>query len=132
MDLVQGNLYGIRTKNLTGGAMELKPDNLMRYPANIGITGHVIATSQTLIGTDGYRTRKFAPEVDNYNNNFAIRNMIIGPMVDKNGKVRGVIQLLNKLQGTGFQQDETELKALLPALGEILRTADEGFELQKM
>ena len=24
MDLVQGNLYGIRTKNLTGGAMELK------------------------------------------------------------------------------------------------------------
>ena len=101
----------------------------MRYPANIGITGHVIATRETVVGTDGYRTRKFAPEVDNYNNNFAIRNMIIGPMVDKDGKVRGVIQLLNKQNSTTFSQDEVELNSLLPALGEVLRTADEGFEL---
>jgi hypothetical protein len=53
-------------------------------------------------------------------------------MVDAHGEVRGVIQLLNKKEGEISDQDTHEFKCLLPTLGEILRTADEAFEIQKL
>lgn len=132
MDRVVNNLYGIKTANLEAGAMELTKDNVMRYPTNIGITGHAIKTKEVQKNTEGYRNRKFAPEVDNYNNNFTVQNLVIGPMVDTTGKVRGVVQLLNK-KGKGIpDEDIEELASLLPCLGEIVRTADDCFELEKL
>jgi len=71
--------------------MELTDDNVMRYPTNIGITGIAIHSKEVQQNIEGYRNRKFAPEVDNYNNNFTVQNLLIGPMVDIRGKVRGVV-----------------------------------------
>lgn len=59
---------------------------------------------------------------------------MIGAMIDRNGEVKGVLQLMNKTGGNDAisEQDETELAALLPALGEIIRTADESMEVSRI
>ena len=54
--------------------------------------------------------------------------MVIAPLMDNKGDVHGVIQLMNKEGRDGDQiteQDKLELKALLPSLGEIIRSADD-------
>ena len=61
--------------------------------------------------------------------------MLIGPMIDRNGDIKGVIQLINKEGGDKAkitEQDKIELRTLLPALGEIIRTADESLEVTKL
>ena len=60
--------------------------------------------------------------------------MLIGAMVDKSGQVMGVLQLINKVgpEEKITDQDQRELMALLPALGEIIRTADESMEITRL
>lgn len=71
--------------------------------------------------------------MDNYKNINKINNQLIGPMIDRNGEVKGVLQLINK-EGDGIisEQDVIEMNALLPALGEIIRTADESMEITRI
>lgn len=54
-------------------------------------------------------------------------------MVDRNGNVKGVLQLINKQDNLDInEQDERELNVLLPAMGEIIRTADESMEITRL
>jgi hypothetical protein len=39
----------------------------------------------------GYRAKNYAAEIDNYLNLNKVDNIMIGPLIDKNGKVRGVL-----------------------------------------
>lgn len=51
--------------------------------------------------------------------------MMVSACYDGQGELRGVIQLSNKLAGSITEQDLTEFDSLMPALGEILKTADD-------
>ena len=52
--------------------------------------------------------------------------MIVGPIHDNKGVLKGIIQLINKNSDDAItDQDEMELKALLPSIGEIIKTADQ-------
>lgn len=58
-------------------------------------------------------------------------------MIDKNGEIKGILQLINKNQDKVSldcvtESDEIELNSLLPALGEIVRTADESLEVSRL
>ena len=56
--------------------------------------------------------------------------MISGAMLDSKGEVKGVVHLYNKMESEEvLESDRVELEALLPALGEIIRTADESLEV---
>ena len=51
--------------------------------------------------------------------------MIIGPIHDLHGNLKGIIQLVNKHEDDAItEQDQKEIESLLPAIGEIIRTAD--------
>ena len=134
MDLKTKHLYCITTDDYERTAIDLHEDNIVRYPFNIGLTGLAIKNKQIIVSQLGQRDRQFAPEVDNYMNFNKIGNILIGPMVDKNGQVMGVLQLMNKMGSDEriTEQDQNELASLLPALGEIIRTADESMEITRL
>ena len=68
----------------------------------------------------------FASEVDNTVGVAAIKNMIIGPIFDSKGVLKGIIQLINKVDNDPItESDERELSSLLPIIGEIIKTADQ-------
>ena len=51
--------------------------------------------------------------------------MIIGPIIDARGSLKGIIQLINKNGDEPITEaDELELKSLLPVIAEIIKTAD--------
>eukprot|EP00347_Sterkiella_histriomuscorum_P004463 403360366 len=134
MDVKSKHLYSITSDDYERTAIDLNEDNIVRFPNNIGLTGQAIAKKEIIVSHTGFKDRQFAPEVDNYININKINNMLIGAMVDKNGEVKGVLQLINKVGSEGqiTDQDLIELRALLPALGEIIRTADESMEITRL
>ena len=55
-----------------------------------------------------------------------VDNVMIGPIRDSEGLLRGVVQLGNKLNGEKItNQDVYEFGSLMPALGEIFKTTEE-------
>ena len=55
-----------------------------------------------------------------------VDNLMIGPIRDSEGELRGVVQLGNKLNGEKItRQDVYEFGSLMPALGEIFKTTEE-------
>lgn len=64
----------------------------------------------------------YAAEVDNSIASPVINNLMIGPLFDTTGRLRGVIQLINKTGSDPISfQDEREFKKLLPTVAEIIK-----------
>lgn len=66
-----------------------------------------------------------------------IYNILIGPLIDQKGNIRGVLHMINKDGDNGTaapitEEDKREIAGILPALGEIIRTADEASELSEL
>lgn len=75
----------------------------------------------------GERVSNFASELDNMVNNNQLESMMIGPLFDTEGILRGAIQFVNKMGEDDqviTQGDLAEIAALLPTLAEVFRTAD--------
>jgi len=113
-------------------------ENVFTYPSNMGITGYACANKKSIVSNKGQNDSHFAPEVDNFSAAGNIKNLIIGPMIDTNGEVRGVVQLFNKLSfgckdetAEIVQRDKDELDCILLALGEVIKTADQFYEFEK-
>lgn len=77
----------------------------------------------------------FDPEVDLAPGTGIIKNMIIGPIFDQDGNLRGVLQLFNKISAeennTINQRDITEVNTILECLGEVIKSADQKYEFEK-
>ena len=97
----------------------------MRLPKDRGITGLSIVRRQVLCVPNGEYSLNYAPEVDNIVGLPTIENCLIGPCVDSEGKLRGVIQLINKQSQQSIStQDEIEFESLLPTVAEMIRQVD--------
>lgn len=69
---------------------------------------------------------QFVDEIDNSMEVGEVSNLMIGPIRDTDGELRGVVQLANKLKGEKItSQDVYEFGSLMPALGEIFKTTAE-------
>ncbi|XP_059167977.1 dual 3',5'-cyclic-AMP and -GMP phosphodiesterase 11-like isoform X2 [Physella acuta] len=82
--------------------------NEPRFPLNIGITGYVAATGEILNIPDAYADPRFDPEVDK-GTDFHTRAILCMPIKNVNGKVIGVSQLVNKIDGTTFNKNDENL-----------------------
>ncbi len=85
----------------------------IRLPVGKGIAGHVARTRSTLVIPDAYVDSRFNPEFDK-NTGYRTRNILCVPMLDNEGAVTGVIQVLNKHDAKDFDAEDQEL---LLALG---------------
>ena len=130
-DVHTKHLYCITSDDYERTAIDLNEDNIIRYPNNLGLTGLAVASKGIVVAHDGSKDTRFTPEVDNFINATQLNNAMVGAMVDKQGEVKGVLQLFNKQEGV-TEQDQVELAVLLPALGELIRTADESMEVTRL
>ncbi|PIQ23363.1 hypothetical protein COW36_08455 [bacterium (Candidatus Blackallbacteria) CG17_big_fil_post_rev_8_21_14_2_50_48_46] len=96
----------------------------MRIPVGKGIAGHVAETGKPTIVPDVSKDERFFKGVDEQSK-FQTRSIICVPMTRSGNKVLGILQVLNKKEGTF---DETDL-ILFASLANIAAIAIENSQL---
>ena len=76
----------------------------IRLPVGKGLAGYVAETGETINIPDTYADPRFNPEIDK-RTGYHTHNMLCMPMKNKDGKIIGVFQLLNKNQGSFNSED---------------------------
>ena len=83
----------------------------IRLPLGKGLAGYVAKTGEIVNIPDAYNDPRFNPEVDK-RSGYRTNNMLTMPMRNRDGKIIGVFQMLNKKGGPFTPQDEEFLNAL--------------------
>ena len=109
----RGTLYLI--DNATGELWSkvAKGKNMVeiRLPIGKGLAGYVAKTGDTVNIADAYSDPRFNPEIDK-RSGYKTRNVLCMPMRNKEERVVGVFQLLNKDHGSFTKDDEAFIDAL--------------------
>jgi sigma-B regulation protein RsbU (phosphoserine phosphatase) len=77
----------------------------VRVPLGSGIVGHVARAGALVNIADAYADPRFNPEVDK-ETGFRTRSLLSAPMTGHDGRLAGVIQVLNKTHGRAFTGDD--------------------------
>ncbi len=80
----------------------------IRLPLGKGIAGYVGKTGETINIPDAYKDERFNPEFDKITG-FKTKTILCMPMKNKENKIIGVFQLLNKQGGGPFAKEDEEL-----------------------
>ncbi len=84
--------------------------DVIRFPNHIGIAGAVFQSGQVMNIPYAYADLRFNPTFDKQTGYFT-RSVLCVPVINKEGKVIGVSQVLNKRGGVFTDEDEKRLKA---------------------
>ena len=76
----------------------------IRLPVGKGLSGFVAEKGETILIPDTYADPRFNPEIDKQSG-YRTHNMLCMPMKNKDGKLIGVFQLLNKKEGAFDAED---------------------------
>jgi signal transduction histidine kinase/CRP-like cAMP-binding protein len=110
----RGTIYLLdeNTNEIWARSIAGKEISEIRQPIGKGISGYVAQTGETVNITDAYNDDRFNPEFDK-KSGFKTKNILCMPMRNKENKIIGVFQLINKRHGTfDFDsEDESFLKA---------------------
>jgi adenylate cyclase len=102
----------------------------IRIPLGSGIAGHVAATGETVNIPDAYNDPRFNPEVDR-KTGYHTRTILCIPMKSKEGKILGVLQVLNKRHGVFTREDEDLLEAFASGAAVTIQNAMLNEEIRK-
>ncbi|HXG37921.1 MAG TPA: ATP-binding protein [Bacteroidota bacterium] len=100
----------------------------IRLPIGKGIAGHVAKTGEIINIPDAYADPRFNPEVDKATG-YRTRNMLCMPLKNKDGKIIGVFQLLNKFEGSFDEGDVQFIEALSAHAAVAIENARQAQEL---
>jgi CRP-like cAMP-binding protein len=91
----------------------LKGENVVeiRLPIGKGIAGHVAAIGEVVNIPDAYLDPRFNPDFDK-KTGYHTKTILCMPLKNKDGKIIGVFQLINKFRGTFTYDDESFIDAL--------------------
>ena len=103
----------------------------IRFPNHLGIAGTVFTSGQSVNIPHAYADLRFNPEFDK-KTGFFTRSMLCIPVVNKDGKIIGVTQVLNKRGGPFTAGDEARLKAFTAQVSIALENAQLFDEVQNM
>ncbi|CAH1793422.1 unnamed protein product [Owenia fusiformis] len=79
-----------------------------RFPINIGVTGYVATTGEILNIPDAYKDDRFDPSVDK-ETDFKTKCIMCLPIKNAQGQIIGVSQLINKIDGSTFNNNDQNL-----------------------
>ena len=99
----------------------------IRFPANVGLAGHVATTGETINIKEAYNDPRFNKEIDK-KTGYTTRTILCMPMRNLNHEIVGVFQVLNKF---GNEYFSTEDEDLLVAIGSSTGIAIENARLFK-
>ena len=105
----------------------------IRIPSDAGIAGWVCTNREVLNIPDAYADSRFNPDVDRATG-FRTRSILCMPVMNKQGQVTGVTQVLNKAGGAFKVEDERRLRAISAQVVAALENAqlfDEVVRLNK-
>jgi adenylate cyclase len=103
----------------------------IRLPNHLGIAGTVFTSSETVNIPYAYADLRFNPSFDKKTGYFT-RSILCVPVINKNGKTIGVIQLLNKRRGPFTEEDEARLKMFTSQVSIALENAKLFDDVQNM
>lgn len=86
---------------------QIKRDAVLLH-LGVGIAGHVAKTLSLLNVPDAYADPRFNPRFDR-ETGFRTRNILCAPLLSRDGRLLGVIQLLNKRGSAAFSMDDETL-----------------------
>ncbi len=113
IDADRGTLYLVDTIKKELWSKVLQGTNMVeiRLPVGKGLAGYVAETGETIIIPDTYADPRFNPEIDK-RTGYHTHNMLCMPMKNKDGKIIGVFQLLNKKHECFDNEDVSFIDAL--------------------
>jgi K+-sensing histidine kinase KdpD len=113
IDADRGTLYLVDDIKKELWSKVLQGENMVeiRLPVGKGLAGYVAETGEIINIPDAYNDPRFNPEVDK-RTGYRTNNMLCMPMKNKDGKIIGVFQLLNKKGGVFEAVDEQFIDAL--------------------
>ncbi len=82
----------------------------IRFPSHLGIAGSVFTSGETVNIPEAYQDSRFNQDVDK-RTGYRTRSILCCPVMNKEGKIVGVTQVLNKKGGPFTRLDENRLKA---------------------
>ncbi len=103
----------------------------IRLPNHVGIAGTVFTSGETMNIPYAYADLRFNPSFDKQTGYFT-RSILCVPVTNKDGKVIGVTQVLNKQGGPFSGEDETRLKAFTSQIAIALENAKLFEDVQNM
>ncbi|MBI5884239.1 MAG: GAF domain-containing protein [Elusimicrobia bacterium] len=103
----------------------------IRFPNHIGIAGTVFTTGKSVNIPHAYADMRFNPSFDK-KTGFFTRSILCTPVVNKQGKVIGVTQVLNKHGGPFTNEDESRLRAFTAQISISLENAKLFADVQNM
>jgi signal transduction histidine kinase len=109
----RGTLYLLDSVKKELWSKVLQGSNMVeiRLPVGKGIGGYVADTGETVIIPDAYTDPRFNPDIDK-RTGYRTHNVLCMPMRNKDGKIIGVFQLLNKRLGCFDKDDVSFIDAL--------------------
>ncbi|MEE9288039.1 MAG: ATP-binding protein [Bacteroidota bacterium] len=103
----------------------------IRLPIGKGLAGSVAQSGEVVNLVNAYEDSRFNPEID-MKSGYHTESMLTMPMKDKDGKIVGVFQMLNKVTGTAFTEEDVEfLDALSVGASIAIQNAKMAQELVK-
>ena len=102
----------------------------IRFPLNAGIAGHVARTGETVNIADAYQDPRFNVDVD-HRTGYHTRTILCMPMKNPEGKILGVLQVLNRREGVFTRAEEEVLEAFAAAVAIAVQNALLNEELHK-
>jgi len=90
----------------------------IRFGVDKGIAGYVARTRKIMNIDNAYSHELFNPEIDQ-KTGFKTESMLCAPMENLDGKLIGVIQVLNKNSGT-FSEEDIEVLLMFTSLAAVL------------
>jgi signal transduction histidine kinase len=109
----RGTVYLVDHKNDSLWSLVTQGEGMVeiRLPLGKGLAGYVARTGETVNITDAYRDARFNPDID-HRSGYTTHTVLCMPMRNREGKIIGVFQLLNKRTGFFGPEDESFIDAL--------------------
>ncbi|KAK1131990.1 Dual 3',5'-cyclic-AMP and -GMP phosphodiesterase 11 [Melipona bicolor] len=99
-------VFDFEANDLTGEDSDSRTSPFeSRFPINVGITGYVATTGETVNIPNAYDDPRFDPSVDD-GTGFRHRTILCMPIKNSSGQIIGVIQLINKFDDLVFTKND--------------------------
>jgi HD-GYP domain-containing protein (c-di-GMP phosphodiesterase class II) len=115
VDLERGELYSVIAQQ----------EEEIRFPVGKGVAGAVVSSGESILVPEAYADPRFNPEVDQ-KTGFRTRSLIASPLRNRRGEILGVAQVLNRVDGRPFDEEDRDL---LEALCSVAAVAIETVQL---
>jgi HD-GYP domain-containing protein (c-di-GMP phosphodiesterase class II) len=97
-------------------------EKVLRVPMGHGIAGFVAKTGSAVNIRDAYRDRRFTQDLDRLTG-YQTKSLLAVPLKDREGRVLGVFEVLNKSKGPFNDEDEGFLRILATIASSAIENA---------